>query len=216
MSEQYFLDMIVQIREKEEIVLYDSKAVAGEEENEKVLAFLATDYERESISYPGVAPVFDGGAALWAAQVLYQAAQLVLQRDDHPQKLEERFPPYDGEMTASAVLSADLCLRFLPPLMVQLKMINSEDALMSILEKILRIWHYSGIAYRDEEMIPDRSIAHTNACLEKMYVNRIIATKNLSLAMAPGFRELVKADLGIFGDELWNSFKTATAIHEQH
>ena len=103
------------------------------------------------------------------------------------------------------MLSADLCLRFLTPMISQLKLMNPEDKLVEILEGFLHQWHYSGINSSLEIEQLDFQIAHSNKCLEQLYINRIIEYKNKRLAKLANWKGLIKANLSIFSKEYWSA-----------
>jgi len=214
MTSYYFHDMIRTLRQHEEVVLYCHLLSAGQEECDLLTAFLQKEYEREAASWPYHAPPFDPGSALWAARTVYIAAQLILYREHKPADFVSLFPDHDGAYTPSAILSADLCLRFLPDMIVQLKMIDSEDELATALEKILLRWHYSGVRYPLETDGLPMEMITTDNCLLQLYANRVITHKKIKLAQLPALRETIAASLGMYGREFWNDFKHETATHE--
>ena len=148
MTKYYFLNTIQTLRKQEEAVLYEKLLPISEQEKKEAADFLYQEYQQEALEYPYQVPEFDVFAALWAADFLYTALQLVLHREQKEQDLVQLLPDFPNEITPSAILSADLCLRFLPDVIIQLKLIDSEDALIEILEKQLTLWHYSGIIMR--------------------------------------------------------------------
>lgn len=214
MKDGYFLKMIQTLRQQEEIMLYGSVLQISEKEAAGVTKFLESEYQQEVWEYPGEAPAFDAQAALWAAKTVYTAAQLMLYRENKPDDLVALLPSFQNNCTAVNALSADLCLRFLPNIIVQLKLIDSEDELIHILENILLEWHYSGINYPLEIDSLSFDLLFANNCLRQLYIDKIIAYKKLSLAMHAACKPLVTAQLGIFTQTFWNDFKIATTIHE--
>lgn len=208
--------MLRAIREQEEIILYDNILHVSEHEQHQAIDFLNHQYQKESIDYPHKAPSFDSNAALWGAKTLYHSAQLVLYRENKDADLEQIIPNYSGAITPNAMLSADLCLRFIPGILMQLNLIDAEDKLIDVLEKILEKWHYSGIAHE----IPTESVDFTtilsDACVLQLYLNRVIEYKNLKLATHPALQKHLIANLGIHGDEFWKAFQIAQIQHEQH
>jgi hypothetical protein len=211
----YFLQMLHDLRKNEDVLLYENILETYEQEEQEVIKFLADEYKTESLNYPFTPPAFDPRAALWAAKTVYIAAQLVLYRKPKTEDLPGLLPAFTGEITAAAMLSADLCLRFLPDLVVQLKLLDHEDALIPLLEDRLKVWHYSAIAYQPEVETLDLNILQTNNCLQQLYINRVIACKNQSLARHPAIMPFIKASLGIFTREFWNELNLEMLnIHE--
>lgn len=214
MADNYFLDMIENLRKNQEVLLYNNILKIDQYQTEDVIIFLQKEYEEEAIGYPYQAPDFDSNAALWAAKTIYVAAQLILYREHKESDLEALLPGFDQEITPSAIVSSDLCLRFLPDMLMQLKLIDQEDSLITILENILVQWHYSGVHYTLNKEQLDFSLLATNECVKQLYSNRIIEYKKIGLAQHSVFRELIAANLGMYSGEFWNDFKKLTEIDE--
>lgn len=212
--DSYFLLMLKNLRQNEEILLYANILAIDESDSNNALDFLENEYKKESIGFPYTAPTFNKESALWAAKAIYIAAQLMLYRENKSVELSKLLPDYNGEINASSILSADLCFRFLPDIIMQLKIIDADDALISILENYVAKWHYSGINYKLEVHQLDFSNITSNQCLQQLYINRIIEHKNILLAKHPACITLVKASLGNFEQEFWSDFKIATNINE--
>ncbi len=138
-------------------------------------------------------------AALWGAQTIYVAAQLMLYRETKPADLETLLPSFTGEVLASA----DLTLRFLPDIITHLTLIDPEDTLIELLEKHLYVWHFSGIWYPLETENLNFKAVSANPCLHQMYSNRVIAAKKAQLANHPALKERVNAAMGIFAADFW-------------
>jgi len=204
----YFLDMIRTLRLNEEVILYRNILKIEENEKGKVIQFLSDQYQLEKLNYPFVVPEFNKEAAIWAAEVVYSAAQLILYRQHEEYELEDLFPKTTIEITPSTILSVDLCLRFIPTMIEQLKIIDSEDALLPILEKEIKKWHFSGVNYELHIEENDLNVIFTNPCLEQLYIDRIIKYKNIKLASNSLLNERIRANLGMFEKEYWSDFKT--------
>jgi hypothetical protein len=205
--DNYFLEMIRTLRKQEEVILYGNILHVNEKSTESVVDFLYNEYQKELLEYPDhQAPEFDPVAALWAAKTIYIAAQLLLYRENKETDLDALLPDYTVPRTASSVLSADLCLRFLPDILVKLKMIDSEDALIEILERKIVYWHYSGINYDlpIEELDFDSMFAETG--LKGLYINRIITYKKMNLANHTTCKEQIAGYLGMYADQFWKEF----------
>lgn len=208
--------MVRHLREHEEIMLFRNILNIDEYDGAETISYLQEEYRKESLEYPYTAPPFDPAAALWAAKTMNMAAQLLLYRENKPEDLESLFPAYEKEINSSAILSADLCLRFLPDTLKEIKLINSMDPIILLLERILAQWHYSGIHYPRDPETPDLQTATSDPCLQQLYLNRIIHYKNLKLALHPLFREKISANLGLFANDYWKEFNTEKQLHETH
>jgi hypothetical protein len=213
-KQHYFFPVIQHLRQQEEVVLYGNIMNIEADELSTAAAFLQNEYQQEALEYPSTAPAFDEEAAIWGAKIFYITAQLLLYRENKESDLALLLPGFDGACTPSAALSADLCLRFLPDMLVQLKLIDPEDALIDTLEALLSTWHYSGIAYPLVLETLDFMVVLSDPCLQQLYINRVMANKRLPLANHPSLNGFVRANLGIFAPAFWNEFKTGN--HEQH
>ena len=204
----FFLAMIQHLREQEEVFIYGYVLESSPEEQQRVVDFLKNEYKRESLEYPQKIPVFDPNAALWAAELVYRSAQLLLYREHTVNDLSLLLPSFSGVITPSAILSADLILRFLPAIIAQLKIIDEDDPLIRILEEQLSIWHYSALNYPLHVERLNFDTILINQCLYRLYINRIINLKKLSFAQHPIFYPQVKASLGLFDNIFWKEFST--------
>lgn len=216
MANNYFLKMIQTLRLNEEVILYNNLLDISAMEVSEVVEFLRDEFTKESTSYPyyNELPEYNPEAAMWAAQTVYISAQLILYRANKEKDLALLFPPATFGINASTVLSADLCLRFVPDLLNQLKLIDSEDGLIDILEKTLVEWHYSGIAYPLKADTLDFTPMVNDYCLLALYVQRVIEHRKITLAKQAPCKELIKAQLGDYGQDLWNDFILATKTYE--
>ncbi len=205
--QHHFLQMIKGLREREEILLFENSPVSEQGEESEVIDFLRDAYIQESLAWPHVIPEFSAAAALWAAQTVYSVAQLILYREDEREDLEKLLPDFEGEFNTSAMLSADLCLRFMPDALFQLKMIDPQDELIDLLEKKAHTWHYSHVRYPLETEGLSFDGIVSNPCMHQLYVDRIIENKTLRLAGHPACSDLVRASLGMHGEVFWKEFK---------
>lgn len=204
MSESCFLKMIQILREREDLILYGN--LLEVEKEEEVGFFLRDEYENEIKDFPFISPAFNTNAAIWAAKTIYISAQLILYRENKINELELLLPDYKDEIDSSAMLSADLCLRFLPSMLIQLKLIDSEDPLIEILEKKLSVWHYSALSYNLNFDEVDFKIIITDKCLEQLYLDRITKYRKLELSQNSQFKESILANFGNYAKELWEEF----------
>ena len=199
--------MIQDIRRNEMVTLHANILEITDSEAEEAIWFLEKEYKHELTDYPYVPPPFDKTAALWGAKVLYISAQLLLYRETDEEKLEKLFPAHPGPLSASAILSADLCLRFIPDILSQLKLIDDEDGLIPLLDEQMQTWHYSGIKYiGDYQEGTSFNVIHDNDCLRQLYINRVIRNNKTGLASHHMLKESVISGLGSLGNELWPGF----------
>ncbi|GGA89068.1 hypothetical protein [Puia dinghuensis] len=207
-SINHFLDTIRHLRNHEEMVIYDRFTPNNKKADEEgVTEFLRMQYERESLEYPGVPPAFEREAACWSARIVYTAAQFLLFREKEVAGVREHLPPYAGVVTPGAILSADVCLRFLPGVIEKAKELNPEDWLIVILEQHLRVWHYSGIGYPLDPTVLAWEVMAADDCVRQLYVDRVIARKVKALAELPVLRRDVDAALGDWGGYFWKELE---------
>jgi hypothetical protein len=209
----YFLKMIQDLRQYEEVMLYGNLLHFSEAEQKETLEFLQSEYAKESTDYPFLAPDFDPSAALWGAKTIYLATQLMLYRENKVADIEVFLPDFMNKITPSALLSADLSLRFLPSVITHLKMIDPEDRLIEILEKHLYTWHFSGISYFLKPENLNFEVIVSDKCLYQLYINRVIEYKKLHFANHPALTEGIKANLSIFAEEFWKGFKNEITLN---
>jgi hypothetical protein len=208
MANSYFSDMIHILRTSEEVILYANRFDISEAENANVKMFLEQEFEIEKLDYPEMEIEFQPESALWAAHVVYMTAQLLLFRKDHPEKLTEIIPKDIYELSVENVLSVDLCLRFLSPLVHELKVLDSNDELIPILDHILDKWHYSNIEKADLQSNFNPDFWLKSQGFGQLYIDRIIHFKNEKLASNPSVNYAVSNTLSIYGASYWNGFSS--------
>ncbi len=211
-----FLDLIKNLRQREDLTLSQFMLEFPKHEAEAVIEFLRNEFSREALNHPFEVPEFDPNASLWAANTVYVAAQLILYREHKETELGLLLRPYEGERNASAFLSSDLTLRFLPDMINTLKMVDTEDALIPLLESTLQVWHFSWVDFPLDPGILDFSVVENNRCLHQLYCDRIIENKRITFATHPVFKDSIRAQLGLYGNDLWKEFVIATSavLHE--
>jgi hypothetical protein len=205
--ENHFLNMIRQLRQHEEVMLYGNLPQITQSDSEQVRTFLEEEYNREACEYPSGIPPFHAEAAIWSAQLVYKTAQLILYRENKPEDLRALLPIFTAEQNASVILSADLCLRFVPVMRQHLHVIDPEDPLLDLLDELFVHWHYSGISASPDVSKLDFTPIVSSPALLTLYSERIIYYRKTALARHPAFIETIRASLGIHSDSLWKEFK---------
>lgn len=176
-------------------------------QEQAVVELLKRVYQEESIGYPFEAPNFDEQAANWSAKILFYSAQLVMYREHDSDSLVEVVKPFEFEVTASAVITADLCLRFVPALIQYLEQIDVEDELIPLLNDLLTKWHYTGLLSGIEIENPSYTEAYTHPCIQQLYVDRIIEQKKVKIASMSLMKSHVQNALGNYNELFWKDFK---------
>lgn len=208
MQKSPFLSMMIHLRKDETVLLYGKISGIGEDENTEVVQFLEREYRNESSGFPFSPPQFEASAALWAAQTVYIISQLLLYRDDPAKELRALLPRFEGTLTAGAVLSADLCLRFVPDILDELKLIDDEDPLIELIQELLNNWHYSGMVAIENTEALDFSVIQSNECLQLLYCNRVIEQKHNLFYENTFLKQHIDAALGMYKIQFWNELTT--------
>ena len=205
--ENPFLQTIQNLFHTNKLVLTGRFHELSPEQAQQVGEFLRQIYQEEAMGYPHTGPLFHEEAALYAAKLLFYAAQLVPHRGHKAEALNRFFPTYPQPKSAAAMLSADLCLRFMPAILQYLEQIDLEDELIPILRNFLAEWHYSGLLYDSlGETSVDWAPILANECLKRLYVDRVIEKKRIHLAEREELKPLVLSALGNYTNKFWKEF----------
>ncbi|WDF48650.1 hypothetical protein PQ459_09270 [Chryseobacterium sp. KACC 21268] len=205
-----FLDTLFHLRNDEHITIFVAIQDIPKKEEQDVTGYLESEFEKERLEFLSDQISFDSEASLWAAKILYRSAQLYLIRKDTDKNLEKLVPAFNGKPNVSAVLSADLSLRFLPQIISALYNADAEDPLIKMLENIMIQFHYSAVGFDldldkinwEEELKDDT--------YRKLYLERIVEKKAYKLAEIPFINKLLMAEFGMYKDVFWRELKTIT------
>ncbi len=200
------LETIYHLRTIEEVILYTKVLQISNKEEMDTLEFLRDEYEKERVNYPFQAPNFNEEAAYWASKIVYFSVQLLLNREDKEKQLQLLLPNFKGTINASSCLSADLCLRFLPQIVEEMKQLDSEDKVNPILEEFLEVFHYSNIGYE-----PTSKNLHFNwfddKCYQQLYLNRVYLRKDKVIAQHPEINLLLLSNFGNYKKVFWKELE---------
>jgi hypothetical protein len=198
-----FLETIYHLRTIEQIILYNKMMAISKEEEKETISFLETEYENEILDYPSKAPEFNAQAAIWGAKTVYFASQLLLYREHKISELDFFLPQYKGVLNASALLSADLCLRFLPQIIIEMKQIDADDLAIPILEKNLEDFHYSAIGFDVFSGTINLEIVFSDESLKQLYLNRVVERKAKKTAAIEEVKRELMAGFGDYKQVFW-------------
>lgn len=205
-EQTHFYNTIFQLRTSEDLILYDKVVDISSYEDELVIEFLKNEYEEESLNHPFTPPIFDEKAALWASKIFYLFSQWIVYRIQEIDELERLILPFEFPKTVSAVLSADLCLRFLPLIKMETNYIDPEDPILIHMNSIMKDWSYSSIGYLDETENLDITELDTNLCLKQLFVDRVMERKDKKMAKLPPIYSHIKASMGDYQHIFWKEF----------
>jgi hypothetical protein len=177
---------------------------------------------RFRLEMPGEAPAFSMSAAMWGAEMTYLACQCVAFREIDEAELDSRLSrPFVGPEDASAHYSVDLTFRLLPDLYHRARSASRNDPLVARLQLWADAWPLSSVGVpeatrEDAPADPKRiKLILEHPSLRTLYVDRIIARKDLSRLSDPRVRELVTAAIGLH-EELAPDFLAAANASDNH
>lgn len=194
----YFFDSIELLRTSGDIILHSSFVQWSEDDEEYVTQFLSEEYQKEAINFPGELPKFNEEAALWGAKTVFIASQLLMLRDIAELEFPKLLPAFDLEIDLGAILSSDLCLRFLPDIIEQAEDIDSYDGLIPLLDELLMDWSYSRIGRRLLDPNQKQRNIEPLKCKEmQLLLVERIEERNARFSVPNEIREIVKPYLEI-------------------
>jgi len=196
-------DTIEGLRVNEEIFITANISKLDEIDEEETLTFLQQEYSREVLNYPFSAPRFDGVSALWSSKVIYFAAQLLVNRVNTNSKLDDLLPIYNESINASTILSADLCLRFLPFFIVEFRNIDPDDQVLKRLMRIAEQFHYAAIGVELDLETLDFQTVIQNDCLRQLYLDRVVERQCITLGQSEYIKPWILQNLGDYKSFFW-------------
>ncbi len=171
----------------------DPALTSGDRWAEIILRWDAT----QKAEFAGGAPEISLLAAEWAAVRLYRACQAVVCRDMPPQDLQ-RFlaEPCPEARSASVDYSVDLLFRFLPDLVQLTRRLAQNDPLVAELLVLARGWPLSSVGIPDLGEVAAPLL--DAPALRQLYVDRVLATQDLSRLQHREIRSAVQIALGAY------------------
>jgi hypothetical protein len=146
---------------------------------------------------PDGLPPFDGAAALWAAERLYDACALFAHRDLGPDVVHERLGvacPSSARLPATH-FAVDLAFRHLPELVRIARGVAPDDPLLVALRGLARAWPLSSVGLADVGPV-DVEVLCANDGLRRFYVDRILCRGDADRARDPSILSAIDAALG--------------------
>ncbi len=205
-----FLDTLFLLRKEGSMTVFSDRKDISEQEENDAGHYFESEFEKERLEFSSDDLAFNKQAAVWAGKALYHSAQLYLIRRDTAQNLEKLIPEYQGKKEVSTILSADLSLRFLPPVIDALRLADSTDPLVKILENILQQFHYSGIGFDLNLEKINWEIELKDTAYRKLYLERIVEKKAYPLAEIPYLNQLLIGEFAMHKDVFWRELKIVT------
>ena len=156
---------------------------------------LHTYYQDDILEMPYTAPGFSEGAAVWGAEYLYKAVQLIVLRDVEEEMINDELKPFTGQLSPGVIYSADLMMRYLPQLFELAKGLAPGDLLVQILRNTARQWPFSSAGIEVDGAVDDKLILEY-ASLRYTYIDRIIKAKDKQRMKDPVVADYIKEVAG--------------------
>ncbi|MBV8253223.1 MAG: hypothetical protein JO154_11505 [Chitinophaga sp.] len=156
-------------------------------------------YRDDIQEMPPSSPAFQEDAALWAATLAYRIVQLAEEPSLLP--LTTLLPSYTQPITPAVIYSADLCLRYLPDLLLYTK----TDHLRNYVLQTAAQWPFSSTGM---QVSPTGSLEPVlqDAALLQAYADRVIVTRDTSRCQHPEIKNAVIKAMGNYQEILWPGF----------
>jgi hypothetical protein len=167
---------------------------AVEQVHRQLLAF---ERDRRD-EFPGTPPEFLLEAAQYGAEVLYAACQLLVFREVEAEMIRQVLGrAWPGPLSPSAHYSVDLTLQYLPDVVRLAHGTSAEDPLVTELIKLAGRWPLSAVGIVGVAEGDVRAIV-IDACLLRVYVDRIIARRDFHRLANERVRDVAWQAIGAF------------------
>jgi hypothetical protein len=196
---------IQDLLEKGQVTVARQLIPFGEEDVQQSMAVLQQYYAADAGQMPLVAPGFSPEAAIWAATYVYRATQFTMLRDLGDQQVLAHLADYTGPVTAEAIYSADLTLRYLPDVLHLAKGLAPDDVLVTGMKNTLAQWPFSGVGI-EETIQENLKPVLEHASLKYAYIDKVIKHKDKKRATQEPIAELIREALGEHAALLWPEF----------
>ncbi len=152
------------------------------------------------LGLPDGCPEMQDAAAVWALTRLYRACQYLVFRELPEDQLRvELGGPFPGARDSSACYSVDLSFRFLPEIIRLSRSSGISNVMLESLREWATAWPLSSVGIPDLVPGPLEPI-WGNSSLLILYVDRIVASNDLSRLADARIADAVRAALGGFRD----------------
>jgi len=181
---------------------------------DKVEAFSAKDlqdtvrgleffYKKDILNIPNTAPTFHSEAALWGAQYIYRAVQMIVLRELGEEEVKKHLTNCPFEKTPEVIYSIDLTMRYLGDLLNIAKGLAPDDILVTTLKQSALEFPFSSVGLKIKGEL-DEKIILSHPALKYAYADRIINKKDKSRIQNNNIQELVKELLGNHTSTFWS------------
>lgn len=159
-------------------------------------------HESEQLHAPPGLPPLSLGPATWAMTTFFEAARCLVFREFDEAAVRRRLGvPCPQSMSPSTAYSVDLAFRHLPQLLDLARGLSEEDCLVTCLRALARSWPLSSVG-ADRIGPVDSSGFINNAALRQIYVDRIIASQDVTRLAEVRVAAAVSDAIGLHGQAL--------------
>lgn len=151
---------------------------------------------RYRLDLPGAPPELSLPAALWAVEAFYCACQCLSFREIGAEDVQQMLQPYSGKRDAAAHYSVDLTFRVLPDLIHRARAASRDDPLVAELISLATAWPLSSVGV-DGVVVDDLEAIFGNACLRRLYLDRVIAREDMSRLSDRRARDGIRETVGL-------------------
>lgn len=153
------------------------------------------------------APTFSLDVTRWAAELLYRGCQCLVYRQLDGKAVQQALRSVcPRPLSAEAIYSADLVLRYLVDLSTMARAVAERDVLVEELERLGAAWPLSSVGMPriaanqlNQQAV---EIIRGNRSLTQLYVDRVIGRRDSARLQHSWVREAVREAIGLY-DELW-------------
>jgi hypothetical protein len=159
-------------------------------------------YREDALAMPAQVPDFHAEAACGGAQFIYNAVQLIINRDLDGEIVEQHLNILPEPASPEIIYSADLTLRYLPELFSLAKGLSPLDIVVTKLKETAARWPFSSVGIELEgEYLLGNILGHPS--LKYAYTDRILTQKDKNRAQHPQVTALISLALGNYAAQLW-------------
>lgn len=171
--------------------LLDEEVRAGDD--------VIAEYERVyRVEMPGTPLQFSAAAARWAGTRFFRACQFAVYRDVGEEAINEELGiPYGEPVSPNIHYSVDLVFRYLPDITKFAGSAAEQDPLLDHLYGWARQWPLSSVGMSEIDKVEIDCFAD-DASLLRLYVDRVIATRDETRLSHDRVRQMVQGSLGLF------------------
>ena len=194
---------ILNLFEYGDVTVEDKVQVFSEKDLRDTVRGLDYFYKKDISNIPHTAPSFHPEAALWSAQYIYRAVQMIVLRELGEEEVKKHLTDYPFEKTPEVIYSVDLTMRYLSDLLNIAKGLAPDDILVKKLKQSALDFPFSSVGLKIEGEL-NEAVILSHTALKYAYADRIINKKDKSRIQNTNIQELIKELLGDHASTFWS------------